>query len=390
MNKKETITKLYQRYLQDDLHAEELMTFLQLVEDPANQPILQELIGQSFQDFQTQTSLSDSEEAFSRFKHQVLQQPAPDLLPIRTRKPSYLKWLPYAAVLLLGLGFTWLFFQQKQGVETKQLANQTQQMDIAAGATHAILTSGDGAPIALDSNSMLELASNQVLLNKDTLQRFHKVVWHTLETPRASEYKLTLPDGSRVHLNAGSKLHFPSAFSGSIREVRLEGEAYFEVAHQANQPFQVLSANQQIEVLGTSFNVSAYAEEALRTTLVSGKVAVKTPIGELFLNPGQQAVWAKGQLSKADVDVEEAIAWAQSRIVFSKKNLQQITKQLERWYDVDFVFADNLQDLKTKTFSGNIARSSSLAEVLNIFTLNHSINYKIEGRKVYVLKTTKH
>ena len=263
-------------------------------------------------------------------------------------------------------------------------------MDIAAGATHAILTSGDGAPMALNSNSMLELASNQILLNKDTLQRFHKVVWHTLETPRASEYKLTLPDGSRVHLNAGSKLHSLRPLVGLFRECDWKRPYLREVAHQANQPFQVLSANQQIEVLGTSFNVSAYAEEALRTTLVSGKVAVKTPAGELFLNLASKRYGQRAALSKADVDVEEAIAWAHSRIVFSKKNLQQITKQLERWYDVDFVFADNLQDLKAKNIFRNIARSSSLAEVLNIFTLNHSINYKIEGRKVYVLKTTKH
>ena len=109
MNKKETITKLYQRYLQDDLHAEELMTFLQLVEDPANQPILQELIGQSFQDFQAQTTLSDGRKAFTRLSIRCYSSLHRTYVPIRTSKPNYLKWLPYAAVLLLGLGLPGYF-----------------------------------------------------------------------------------------------------------------------------------------------------------------------------------------------------------------------------------------------------------------------------------------
>ena len=388
MNRKD-IETLYLKFCQGIIQPEELREWQSIIEDPRYEELIQEIMDKHFQeqipshDHQDQSNL-----AYERFRREVLHPESRK--NARTFNQLLQKnWLKYAAILTVLLGFALTLKRMTPSkTDTTVLLSETRTVDIQPGSTQAILRSNSGEILRLREHSDLRISDGQILVENKTVRKVQKDIWHTLETPRASEYKMILSDGTRVFLNAGSKLYFPAEFSTNHREVRLEGEAFFDVAHDAKKPFRIAIEDQRIEVLGTSFNVNSYEKDNIKTTLITGKVKINTPSGQLFLEPGQQALSIGNKLTKQNIDVNDEIAWTQARIAFSKKTIEQIAMQIERWYDVKFVFDANLGDVKDKTFSGNIARSSKLSEVLKIFTLTNAINYKIEGRTVYVKKYT--
>ena len=208
------------------------------------------------------------------------------------------------------------------------------------------------------------------------------MLYNTLATPRGGQYQLTLPDGSKVWLNAASSLRYPVAFLGAERRVEVTGEAYFEVTKNASQPFKVsLRDNQEVDVLGTSFDINAYADEPeIRTTLLTG--AVKTE--GVTLKPGQQAAWTLNRpvRVRSDADVEEAIAWKNGKFIFSGGDIQSVMRQLERWYDVE---VDYKGDFKGVELVGVISRFKNISEILNMLEQTHTVTFQVEGRRVTVL-----
>jgi transmembrane sensor len=292
-----------------------------------------------------------------------------------------------AAILLATLiGPLYYLSHRKQHDQPAIAASEKQPTDIPAGCTKASLQLANGQIVLLD-NAVNRLVAQQgavnILMTKDGLayeKHGHEtqMAYNTLLTHNGEEYSLTLADGTKVWLNAASSLRFPVAFTGHERRVELSGEGYFEVAKDAGRPFYVTSAGQEVQVLGTHFDVNGYAGFT-ETTLLEGKVRV----GEkTVLSPGQQSWLKNGRITvKNDVDVDAVIAWKNGRFNFNNADISAIMQQLERWYDIQVVYQGNRT---TDLFYGTIPRSASLEQVLKILQ-NSRVHFDLQGRRLVIL-----
>lgn len=267
--------------------------------------------------------------------------------------------------------------------------------DVSPGGNRAILKLSDGRTIELDTlytgivtgpngvqytdGTKIWVGAESAVAGPKSREDVQDVV---LSTPRGGNYEVTLPDGTRVWLNAASSLIYPLEFSDRIREVELEGEAYFDVTHDPSIPFVVKSNGQKIEVFGTEFNVSAYTDESvMRTTLVSGKVAVSNPEGtkSITLKPGEQAVVQGNDIVVNQVEVDQFVAWKDGVLILHQTDFQALLKQIERWYDVTFEI--KVAELPM-TFSGEVPRSVNLSAILRALELNTTAKFTINGRRI--------
>lgn len=212
------------------------------------------------------------------------------------------------------------------------------------------------------------------------------IAYNTLSNPRGSiVMNMTLADGSRVWLNAGSSVTYPVAFVGNERKVTITGEAYFEVAHNAAKPFYVSKGDVSVQVLGTHFNVNAYDdEESIKVTLLEGSVRVQ-PIADsrksILIKPGQQAKVVNGETSVvSNVDVEQVMAWKNGRFEFKSTDIETIMREVARWYDVEIVYNEQVN----QRFNGKIPRTMSAMNVFKVLEETGGVHFKIEGRKVFV------
>ena len=268
--------------------------------------------------------------------------------------------------------------------------------DVAPGNNKAILTLDDGSKIDLDDAKTGILASESNIDIKKTgvgqleytagTQTVKTVKYNILSTPLGGEYQLVLPDGSKVWLNSGSTLRFPTAFIGSERIVELKGEAYFDIAKNPKMPFLVRTNNaMDIKVLGTQFNVMAYDDEKnINTTLIEGSVEVLKESGKTTLKPGQEAILNKrsGNIKVAQADLEQAIAWKNGYFIFYNENIESIMRKVSRWYNVDIVYQGNLNN---KDFVGTISRNKNVSELLKMLELTGAIHFSIDGRRITVM-----
>jgi ferric-dicitrate binding protein FerR (iron transport regulator) len=264
--------------------------------------------------------------------------------------------------------------------------------DKVAAGNVATLTLSDGSTVRLDSTlkgvikeSGIEIANdargNLTYVVKDNEGTNFSEAYNTISTPRGGTYKILLPDGSKVWLNAASSLRFPLSFVKNTRKVELTGEGYFEVA-KSNKKFLVVANNAAVEVLGTHFNVNSYNNEAsTNITLLEGSVKVLSSNATALLKPGEQGeVKAQGNVIRVrnDIDTESLIAWKEGSFKFSNTDLKAIMRQLERWYDID-VDESSIPD---KKFNGTISRDVKLSEVLSMIELTSNLKFKIEGRSL--------
>lgn len=324
------------------------------------------------------------------------------VVEITPRKKANYRWMAAAAVLLIAL-FAGLFFikgeKPKQQAVTGLAKNKQQQ--IVPGSNKAYLTLANGANIILDDAKNGEIAAktgikvsktaNGVLVYHFTKTSPEAVAsaapeFNTITTPRGGQYKVELVDGTKVWLNAASSLRFPQAFTGTDRQVELTGEAYFEVAKNKEKPFIVKANGTQVQVLGTHFNVNAYSDNNnITTTLLEGSVRMSNASSAVMLVPGQQGSAGENgsaiKVSKADT--EENMAWINGFFVFHDESIVNVMKQVSRWYDVDIEYRDNVQQ---NEFGGTISRYKNINELLNNMQLTRTIHYKIEGRRVIIMK----
>ena len=280
-----------------------------------------------------------------------------------------------AVVVLFGLG-AW-FFSQNHKAQPDAVITGNAPLDVEPGKNGAILTLADGSEMVLDSagNGIITRQNGTtVALKSDGLQYTPgergtgEIQYNTISTSKGRQFKVVLPDGSKVWLNAASTLKFPVTFEGKERGVELSGEAYFEVAKNAAQPFKLkVPGKIEIEVLGTAFNVNAYTNEKNSyTTLVEGSVRVshtnKTD-SRIVLKPGDQL--QSGDAGMALVqqsNVEKAIAWKNGLFNFEGVGLREMMRQLERWYNLDVVYEGNVPDV---VFFGEMSRTLKLSDVLS-------------------------
>lgn len=312
--------------------------------------------------------------------------------------PRYRIALCAAAAFVVMTLFVWFYLP-----EPVLLPNSTSvyQNDIEPGKHMATIVLTDGKTIRLsDAKRGVIIGTDLRYSDGSTVGAFigsaGKAGMITVSAPRGGTYEVVLPDSTKVWLNAGSKISFTSQFIGATRMISLSGEAYFEVSKNKNKPFIVEAGGngdapaQQIEVLGTHFNVSAYQDEALvKTTLLEG--SVKVSIDRLLqddgrkstkvLRPGQQAVTTRHYLKILPVDTEVAIAWKNGNFMFREEQLSSIMKKLAYWYDVNVVYKGKEPALK---ISGVISRKRKLSAVLTMLELAGNVSFEIEGRTVYV------
>lgn len=307
-----------------------------------------------------------------------------------------MRWLRIAAAaVILAAVVTggWMMMQHMRQ-QSATVAGGPFIHDVKPGGNRATLTLGDGSVISLDEaeNGNLGTQGNVKVVKLDSGQLAYQakddvgeVVYNTLNTPRGGQFRITLPDGTKVWINAASSLHFPTAFRGKERLVELKGEAYFEVAQNAAMPFKVKLNDMTVTVLGTSFNVMAYDDEGYTsTTLVSGAVRLETGSANTLLKPLQEGVLKQGgsAIAVKQANLPKVMAWKDGMFYFEKADINQIFRQLVRWYDVEPVFEGGVPQ---KKFVGIMSRNTTLAGVLKILeAADNNVKFRIEGKKVYI------
>lgn len=309
------------------------------------------------------------------------------------RKRLFLSYWKYAAVatILLVVGVM-LFWRENKELQPVVLVEQTSRID----RQQAVLIMGSGEEVVLNGvkDSCLQYTKGERLFvddkgdlvsSVDSLQTDGSVEWHTLRIPRGGEYKLVLEDGSCIWLNSASELRYPIHFGKDKRQVWLEGEAYFEIAHNARCPFVVKTAKQDVTVLGTSFDVTAYKDEKnVYTTLLDGSVRVDTKEKQQVLIPGEQAVFDGEAINVKEVNAKLYCSWIEERFVFMSEDFEHVAKKLERWYNVKFVFESD--DLRKKCFSGSIPKYSEMHKILKMLELTTNICFEINEGVVHITK----
>ena len=311
----------------------------------------------------------------------------------KERKPSISRvwWYAAAAVIVLAAGLSFYMSNFYSAVEEKRVL-------IQPGTQQAQLTLPDGSIIDVDKKEVNVVVDGVqvkykkgVLSYQPTVTTKHEeesteekpVKSNELVIPRGGENTVILADGTTVHLNAGSKLTYPVRFAGKRRVVALEGEAYFDVVKDETRPFIVQTHLGEVTVLGTAFNINAYTDASVYTTLVHGKVQFSSSsIGTIILSPGEQAVVSANGSEKRMVDLDEYVGWVDGRYVFNNRPLGEIMQTFERWYDIQVYYeTPHLRDI---TYSGSLKRYGTINSFLDALELTGDLTYKISGRNILI------
>lgn len=312
-----------------------------------------------------------------------------------TTKRSYTRAFAIAASVLVFITAGVLIFMHHQTTKQQFVAAIPVKNDIAPGGNKAILTLANGSTVVLTDAKNGKLASQGGVVISKTADGQVKyaganqdaasntLVYNMATTPKGGQYQFILSDGTKVWLNSASSIKYPVNFIGNERRVELTGEAYFEVAHNAAKPFRVVSSGQTVEVLGTHFNINAYADEnAVKTTLLQGSVKVSSAGGSSVIKPGEQAQFNNGKINVVSgVDLDAAVAWKNGLFYFEDSNIQEVMRQFARWYDVDVKYDG---ELPSRHFSGEISRNINATQMLDILSFK-KIHYKLQGKTIIVM-----
>lgn len=308
-----------------------------------------------------------------------------------------LRWVKYAAALLLILAAGLFFINEKMPQSTDlngtKHAART-KLPITPGRNTATLTLSDGVvldlahiengTIASTQGARVQKSAEGSIIYEASGKDIDVESFNTIDVPAGGQYKVVLPDGTAVWLNALSRLTYPTTFSGKTREVKLEGEAYFEVAKSAAKPFIAIVNDMRVTVLGTHFNVNAYDKRRYKTTLVEGSVRLSKSAGQALLKPGQQGVVdiKNESIKVASVNVNKIVAWKNGYFMFQDDSIKDIMAQISRWYDVEVEFEGTMP---SKTFGGIYSRNKDINELLKGLELTGLVRFKIEGRRIIVM-----
>jgi transmembrane sensor len=323
------------------------------------------------------------------------------------RKPYLIKLWPRIAVasvvasMLIGVYFFRPSYNGEQNGKPTDVAN-----NIDPGKNGATLTLANGQKIFINdalSGNIANQSGVNISKTKDgqiiyevTDQATNKIEYNTLTTIPGQQTQIRLPDGSLVFLNAASSLKYPTSFvKAKKRQVSLSGEGYFEIAKDKIHPFVVATAKQEVEVLGTHFNINAYTDEkAVKTTLLEGSVkvvrlsavgaaAAVNGLTSQVLKPGQQSILDQNGIHLAEVSIDEAVAWQKGYFRFYDEDIASVMRKISRWYNIE---VDYFGQLPAVTFTARITKYSSIKEVLETLEKTKAVHFKIEGRKVIVSK----
>jgi ferric-dicitrate binding protein FerR (iron transport regulator) len=415
---------LLNRYANKTCTVEEKEELMRLLQESGNDEALQQLIDKMLEERPVLHTMSEKNaQAVLQAIFEADETPVVHMEETPVRRIPFGRIAAAASVLLILTVAGWFMLNRssKSGVTTAVVMKN----DVAPGGNKAVLTLADGSTIVLDNAAngvvaqeenatVVKLKNGQLVYKADKDQRAGKqgeVAYNTLSTPKGGEYKIVLPDGSEVWLNAESSITYPTTFNAKERKVQVTGEAYFEVAKLVTGkegkrvPFIVdifrsgkhlpptggaRGGLGQVQVLGTHFNINAYYDEkAVKTTLLEGKVKFVTTTNvstkdtaSAILSPGEQAV-LRGNVEVKKVDVNNVMAWKNGVFHFEKADIQTVMRQLSRWYDVEVVYKRDIEKADPLFFE--VKRNTNLSDVLKVLNIAGGAKFSIEDKKIIVL-----
>jgi len=334
---------------------------------------------------------------FSQEELELVQQALAKQLPLKDKENTTTPWFKVVAV---AASIFFVFLISYLLYQSSPKTNQNQQVkinDVMPGTNQATLTLADGRKILLtkylkgniahQGEVSVEIDSNSSVryhLDHTATSKSEKISYNTLTTKRGeqSPFPLVLSDGTKVWLNASSSLVFPANFSGSKREVQLNGEAYFEVAHLANVPFLVKSGNQVVQDIGTAFMISSYLDEPyIKTTLVEGAAKVNANGTSKMLKPGQQTQVDEQQVLLRQADVESETAWMKDKFIFRNEELPSIMRKLSRWYNIKVIYKADASHI---VLGGGFSKERNISKVLKALEETGAVKFTIDGNTITV------
>ncbi len=376
--------KLILKFLTDSITSQELDILKKWLEKSKNQEVFKSYIRDAYNTNKLIEINPDI--AFNN----VLDAIAKKEKPV---KKLYPYWTRYAAAIIV-IGFLLTGYVFKDKFFTGSNLPKVEETVIAAGTTKATLILENGTTLALEKGKQHATAhfstdGEELVYANSIANKKSEIAYNYLEVPRGGQFSIKLSDGTKVWLNSESKLKYPESFiSGQAREVTLMyGEAYFEVTPSTennNDHFVVVSSDQEIEVLGTKFNVNTYTSNLTKSTLVEGKIYLKANKVQHELMPGQQAVYNSNNktIDIKAIDVYNEISWIHGVFSFKEKSFEDIMAVLSRWYDVDVKYLNN--EVKQVKFTGTLSKNQSLENVLSVITRTTSMTYKIQEHVILV------
>ncbi|HEX7757160.1 MAG TPA: FecR domain-containing protein [Niabella sp.] len=376
------IDDIFRRFLNNSCTEEELQVLLQYFEPEQNTGQLKALIEREFLKPEQDRALPEALAQIVERNHPILIKKI-QASRNKDRKVRRLLIASSIAASFLLTGSALMLYLHNKDKQQVQLATR---QDIDPGTNRATLTLENGRSILLNEEKAGVIVSDKGITYTDgtNVAPANEAQYVTLSTPRKGQYQAVLPDGTRVWLNAASSLRYPTAFPGERRLVELKGEAYFEVAHNPRQPFIVATTTQQLKVLGTVFDVNAYANEAHTvTTLIEGSVELSSlanPVPQK-LKPNQQAVLDEKGYKIHNVDAAQYIAWKSGEFRFRATSLPEVLRQLERWYDLEVDYS-NIPD--TIRIHASIRRDKKLSSVLYALEKISNVKFELNGRKLHL------
>ncbi|HEY0669659.1 MAG TPA: FecR domain-containing protein [Sphingobacteriaceae bacterium] len=390
---------IYKKFLQGNCSAEEIEFlydhFNAEYEEELKQLILYELELKEDHLVASEREHQVLANVYSRVKRVTHPQNSETVLPKPLHKILFYR-IAAAAILVICLSIGIRLYFQQPVMPSDNIVKNNPGGDVAPGGNKASLILDDGTRISLEDVSTGQIARESgIVITKsadgqlvytvsDNSKNEQNVAFNTIETPNGGQYQVILPDGTRVWLNAASSLKYPTSFTGNERKVELNGEGYFEVAKNIDKPFRVSTLSQDVEVLGTHFNVNSYADEDdVKTTLLEGsiKVSSRSTGKSRILLPGQQSVFSGDELIIKDVFADDAIAWKDGYFQFNQADLKTVMKELARWYNVTIRYEGNI---RSQRFGGAIQRNLHLSQALKILEKSQ-VHFRIEGKEVIVM-----
>ncbi len=385
---------LIKNYLDNSITKEELNSLLGMIDEEKDSAQLKAVLKNQWKDAK-QNGPSTKIDWNKKLDHLFTEAKEANQNVEHTKKRGknkHWRWLAAASVIAIVVLVKYVLLAEKPiAPVVKNIATSIKKDVAPPVSTNAILTLANGKTIALDSiangaianegNMRVEKLSNGEIVYKGKANS--ELEYNILTVPRGSKIAtITLADGTKVWLNSSSSLQYPVAFVGNERSVKITGEAYFEVAHNAAMPFVVKRGETSVTVLGTHFNVNAYDDEtSIKVTLLQGAVKVEKGSLSGLLKPGQQAQIESKIKINGDVDVDEVMAWKNGEFQFGEaEDIHAVMRQIARWYDVNIEYKEDVAG----HIGGTISRNENVSQVLSMLQMTGAVKFVIEDNKIVV------
>jgi len=390
----ERLQNLFQKYLNNNISADEYAEMWQLMDTEEQSEKLTTLMLNLWQENPKHTLKDNDWDDKIRLLKSSIQ-------PLKQKRTSFWKYVAAASIIVaLGSGLYVALISKNKSGNSEISINGVAANDVQAPQTNrAMITLADGRQVYLDSISsgkvaqegninLVKLPDGQIVYETANGDALKVMQYNTLHNPAGSKViDIQLNEGSHIWLNAGSSITYPVAFIGKERKIEISGEAYFEIAKDPSKPFKISAAGKaEVEVLGTHFNINSYSDEAIiKTTLLEGSVKITAAVSNKshVLKPREQArIHHTGQFSvNKNVDVEEVMAWKNGKFIFQGLDIQSIMRQISKWYDVDVEYKGAITK---EEFVGIISRNVNISEIIKMLEKTGAVHFEIEGRKIIV------